>query len=80
MMLKRGSRQARELLLLFKLLLTLMVIMMEMMALSIYNSFVKIWSSRVRVDSGRQFQILDPSLVEYIDKTSIFGPGNSTNR
>ena len=69
------------LLILFKLL----VIMMEMMILavvevilSIYDSLVEIWGSEV--DSGRQFRILGVALVEYIDKRSIFGLGNSTIR
>ncbi len=70
------------LILLFKLLVIMMEMMIlavvEVIILSIYDSFVDIWNSEV--DSGRQFRILGVALVEYIDKRSIFGHGNSTNR
>ena len=71
-------------LLILLILFMLLVILMEMMAvvvveviLSIYASFVKIWSSEV--DSGRQFRILGVALVEYIDKRLVFDLGNNTN-
>ncbi len=65
-----------------------LVIMVEMMILavemevevilSIYHSFVEIWSSEV--DSGRQFRILGVALVEYIHKRWTFGFETITNR
>ncbi len=61
----------------------MILIMMEMVAavevnMSIYVSFVKIWS--LEVDLGRQARILGVALVETIDKGSILCLDYSTNR
>ena len=77
---RRVSRQAKEL-----SLLSLLVILMKMTMtvaveslMSIYDSFVEIWSSKVNL--GRQNRILGVALVESIDKRSIFCLDNSINR
>ncbi len=92
-MLKRGSRQARELSLLSVLVILMKMMMMtaveieinDVMMLSIISLLLYSYLSKSGFFKpisilGRQIQILGVALVEYIDKRFLFGLGNSTHR
>ena len=80
--LKRVSRQAKELI---KTLLVLLMMMMMMMILVVLDVNTSISFSFVKIrifdtDFGRATRFLTPSRVELIGKRSIFGLDNTTNR
>ena len=74
---KRVSREARELLVLTSLVILMTVVVVDVTMFN-YYSIVKI--RFFELDFGLQSRIVDPSRVESIDKESIFGLDNTTNR